>query len=72
MGEETQDLIKLVCVPILELSRVLGVPYDTVRGWSSGRADPSPENREALAKFMRDHAENLIAAAERLEKPVGI
>ena len=67
MGEETQDLIKLVCVPILELSRALGVPYDTVRGWSSGRADPSPENREALAKFMRQHAQKLLIAAGELE-----
>ena len=67
MGEETQRWIKLACVPIVELSRVLRVPYDTVRGWSSGRADPSPENRQALAKFMRDHAKKLVAAADELE-----
>jgi len=32
------------------------------------RADPSPENRAALAKFMRLHAKKLVAAAEELEK----
>ena len=67
MGEETQGLIKLVCVPIMELAGAIRVPYDTVRGWSSGRADPSPENRKALAKFMRQHAKKLLAAAEELE-----
>ena len=67
MGEETQRLIKLVCVPIRGLATTLRVPYDTVRGWSSGRADPSPENRQALAKFMREHARKLVAAAEELE-----
>ncbi len=69
MGEETQRMIKLVCLPIVELSRELQVPYDTVRGWSSGRADnPSPENRKALAAFMRAHAKKLVAAAEQLEE----
>ena len=67
MGEETQRLIKLVCIPILELAGAIRVPYDTVRGWSSGRADPSPENRQALAKFMRQHAGKLVAAADELE-----
>ncbi len=68
MGEETQRLIKLVCVPIVELASAIRVPYDTVRGWSSGRADPSPENRTALADFMRQHAKKLVAAADELER----
>ena len=67
MGEDTQNLLKLVCLPIVELSKSLGVPYNTVRSWSSGRIDPSPENRKALGKFMRDHAKKLVAAAEELE-----
>ncbi len=68
MGEDTQNLLKLICLPIVELSKALAVPYNTVRSWSSGRVDPSPENQQALATFMREHAKKLIEAAERLEK----
>lgn len=67
MGELTQRLLKLLCLPQSQLSEALGVPYDTVRGWSSGRADPTPDNRKALASFMRRHAEKLLAAADELE-----
>ena len=64
MSEDTKSLIKLVCLPIKDLSEALGVPYDTVRSWSSGRIDPSPENRAALVKFIEEHAEKLRAAIE--------
>ena len=67
MGEITQRVMKLLFVPFQEIANSLGVGYDTVKGWSSGRADPSPENRQALAKFMRQHAKKLVAAAEELE-----
>lgn len=66
MSEETKNLIKLVCLPIKDLSEALGVPYDTVRSWSSGRIDPSPENRAALLKFMGEHANKLWSAVEEL------
>ena len=68
MGEDTQNLIKLICLPIIDLSEALGVPYNTVRSWSSGRIDPSPENRQAIAKFMRRHAQKLLIAAPGVEK----
>ena len=67
MGEITQRVMKLLVVPFQEIANSLGVGYDTVKGWSSGRADPSPENRKALAAFMRKHAQRLVAAAEELE-----
>ncbi len=50
-----------------ELADALAVPYDTARGWSSGKTDPSPENRQALAGFMRQHAKQLLEAADSLE-----
>ncbi len=68
MGEDTQNLLKLICLPIIDLSKALGVPYNTVRSWSSGRIDPSPENREALIRFMRSHSAELAKKAEELEK----
>ena len=64
MSEATKNLVKLVCLPIKDLSEALGVPYDTVRSWSSGRTDPSPENRAALLRFMGEHAKKLRAAIE--------
>ena len=67
MGEDTKNLIKLICLPISDLAEALGVPYDTVRSWSSGRADPSPENVEALVRFIEEHAEKLMAEANKLE-----
>ena len=45
----------------------VGVGYDTMKSWSSGRTDPSPENRAALAAFMRKHAAKLERLAEELE-----
>ena len=67
MGEMIIGLVRALCLPQAQLSEELGVPYDTVRGWSSGRADPSPENRAALASFMRTHAARLVKLAEELE-----
>ena len=66
MGELTQRLLKLLCLPQSQLSESLGVPYDTVRGWSSGRADPTRANRTSLAAFMREHAKRLLGAAAEL------
>ena len=67
MGELTQRVMKLLFVPFQEIATSLGVGYDTVKGWSSGRADPSPDNRKALAAFMRAHAKKLMEAAEELD-----
>ncbi len=67
MSEDTKSLIKLVCLPIKDLSRDLGVTYDTVRSWSSGRIDPSPANRAALLRLIRQHAKKLRATVDELE-----
>lgn len=67
VSEEIQELLKLVSISQKQLAAELGVPYDTVRGWSSGRADPTPENREKLVAFVREHAGRLKEAAEELE-----
>ena len=63
-----QRLIKLVCLPQAMLAAQLGISSDTVRSWSAGRADPSPENRAVLAAFMRKHAAKLERLAEEMEK----
>lgn len=67
MTERMRRALKLVCLPMTELAESLGVGYDTVKGWSSGRADPSPENREIFVTFIRAHAHKLLELAEDLE-----
>ena len=67
MGTQIRDCLRLINFSLNQLADVLGVSYDTAKGWSAGRTDPSPENREALATFMREHAKKLVAAAEELE-----
>ena len=67
MGEQTVRLFRLLRPPLVEVAKTLGVGYDTVRGWSSGRADPTPQNREALASFVRQHAEELRRFADELD-----
>ena len=62
-----QRLMKLVCLPQATLAAQLSLSIDTVRSWSAGRADGSPENRAALAAFLRRHAAELVKLAEELE-----
>lgn len=67
MGDFVIAAVRDLCLSQARLAERLGLPYDTVRGWSSGRADPSRENRILLASFMRRHAASLVATAEQLE-----
>ena len=67
MGTQIRDCLRLINYSLAQLSDVLGVSYDTAKGWSAGRTDPSPENQAALAKFMRQHAKKLVAAADELD-----
>ena len=60
-------MLKLVCLPLKDLAGELGVPYSTVRNWSSGRTDIPPRYLPSLAAFMRKHAGRLKAAADDLE-----
>lgn len=53
--------------PLRRIADALGVSYDTVKGWSAGRTDPSAENRAALASYAREQAAELVRLAEELE-----
>ena len=68
MGIQIRTYLKLLTPSLPAIAEGLGVSLDTVKSWSSGRTDPSPENQQALAAFMRRHGKKLIAAAEQLEK----
>ena len=67
MGTQIRDCLRLINYSLSQLAAALGVSHDTAKGWSAGRTFPSPENRTALAKFMRQHAKKLAAAADELE-----
>ena len=71
LGEQTERIFRLLHMPFAEIAEQLGVGYDTVKGWSVGRADPTPENRRALADFVRAHAAELVKLAEGLERASG-
>ena len=66
MGEKEKELLKLVCLPLKDLAAALGVPYATMRNWTTGRT-MSDDNRRALAAFMRSHGAQLVKRAEELE-----
>lgn len=67
MGEQIRNALRLLCPSLLDVAQALDVSHDTVRGWSAGRTDPSPENRAALATYARKRAKEL----ERLAKELG-
>jgi transcriptional regulator with XRE-family HTH domain len=68
MGKQIRVCLRLINFSLTRLADALGVSHDTAKGWSAGRTDPSPENRQALAKFMRQHAKKLLATADELEE----
>jgi len=68
MSKEIRDALRLLNISLVEIAERLGVSHDTVKGWSAGRTDPSAENRVSLVAFMREHAERVAEAADRLEK----
>jgi transcriptional regulator with XRE-family HTH domain len=68
MGEEIRNALRLLCPSLLDVATALGVSHDTARGWSSGRTNPSPENRAALAAYARQRADELHKLARELER----
>ena len=67
MGERTKKTLQALCLTLKDVARAVGMSHDSLRGWSAGRTEPSPDNRAALAAFMRTHAARLVKLAEELE-----
>lgn len=65
MGEQEQELIRLVSLPLKELAEELGVSYAAVRNYAAGRPIPSTV-RVKLARFAEKHAKRLERAAADL------
>jgi hypothetical protein len=64
MSKSTRRIMSTLSPAFRQIASEVGVSYDTVKGWSAGRADPSPRNRAALARFARDQAAKLVRLAE--------
>jgi transcriptional regulator with XRE-family HTH domain len=54
-----------------ELAAEVGVSYDTLWAWKSGRRNPSPENLARLADALHRRGGELQALAEELRKEAG-
>ena len=67
MHDQSKRLFRLLRLPFANIAADLGVGYDTVKDWSSGRVDTTPEHRKALAAFVRDHAAELNRFADELD-----
>ncbi|HUF69545.1 MAG TPA: helix-turn-helix transcriptional regulator [Longimicrobiales bacterium] len=44
-----------------------GVSYTTLRGWATGRRNPTDANRRKLARVLRRRAQALTDLADRLD-----
>jgi transcriptional regulator with XRE-family HTH domain len=59
-----KEATDLLSVPLERIAEALGKSYGTVLAYRTGDRQPPIEVRQRLAAFMRDHATNLLAAAD--------
>lgn len=67
VSEPTQQLLAQLAISLKEVAEAIGVSYETVRGWSYGRSDPTAENRAKLVAFANEHRKRLNKLARDLE-----
>jgi hypothetical protein len=61
-----KEATDLISVPLPRIAEALGKSYGTILAYRTGdRAAPS-EVRQRLAAFMREHAAELVKAAEQI------
>jgi len=63
----TQQLLAELVVSREGLARELGVSYDAVYAWSTGRRSPAPASAQLLAEFAARRARRMLRLAEQLE-----
>lgn len=71
MPSSIRDLLARLAISRKEVAKAVGVSHDTVRGWASGRSEPTGENREKLLTFVEHHRALLgeLAKDLRRERP---
>jgi hypothetical protein len=62
-----KEATDLISVPLPRVAEALGKSYGTILAYRTGDRVAPPEVRQRLAGFMREHAAELIKAAEQLD-----
>lgn len=61
-----KEATDLISVPLPRVAEALGKSYGTILAYRTGDRVAPPEVRQRLAAFMREHATELIKAADEL------
>lgn len=61
-----KEATDLISVPLPRVAEALGKSYGTILAYRTGDRVAPPEVRQRLAAFMREHAAELINAADEL------
>jgi hypothetical protein len=62
-----KEATDLISVPLPRVAEALGKSYGTILAYRTGDRVAPTEVRQRLAGFMREHAAELIKAAEQLD-----
>ncbi|HYW12386.1 MAG TPA: hypothetical protein VE871_10515 [Longimicrobium sp.] len=62
-----KEATDLISVPLPRVAEALGKSYGTVLAYRTGDRAAPAEARQRLAAFMREHATELVKAADKLD-----
>ena len=68
MPSPTRDLLAHLAISLKDVAEAIGVSQETVRGWSCGRSEPTPQNREKLLTYVEQHKTRLGELAQELRR----
>ena len=63
-----KEATDLISVPLPRVAEALGKSYGTILAYRTGDRTAPPEVRQRLASFMREHAAELMKAADGMER----
>lgn len=65
---EFKEATDLISVPLPRVAEALGKSYGTILAYRTGDRAAPAEVRQRLAAFMREHAAELMKAADELDR----
>jgi hypothetical protein len=63
-----KEATDLISVPLPRVAEALGKSYGTILAYRTGDRVAPPEVRQRLGDFMRQHAAELLKAAQELDE----
>ena len=63
-----QKLLRAATPSLRELAEECGIPYSTLKAWSSGARVPSQEGARIVIDAVRERSRRLAELADRLER----